>query len=119
MNTTYYWGSTSGTIFISTDSGATWNVLADTGGGNVYRVLIDPLNTNRMYCSVQSEGVFKSTNAGVNWSRITPNVFNGYDVEFKPDGSYSTIYASGDGVYLSTDSGATFTEQSGFSNGTK
>jgi photosystem II stability/assembly factor-like uncharacterized protein len=119
INTTYYWGSTSGTIFISTDSGATWNVLADTGGGNVNKILIDPSSTNKMYCSVQSGGIFKSTNAGVDWSRITPNAFNGYDVEFKPDGTYSTIYASGNDVYLSTDSGATFTEKADFDNGPK
>jgi photosystem II stability/assembly factor-like uncharacterized protein len=119
INTTYYWGSTSGTIFISTDSGATWNVLADTGGGNVNKILIDPSSTNKMYCSVQSGGIFKSTNAGVDWSRITPNAFNGYDLEFKPDGTYSTIYASGNDVYLSTDSGATFTEKADFDNGPK
>ena len=118
-NTTYYWGSTSGTIFISTDSGATWNILADTGSGNVNKILIDPTNANKMYCSVQSGGIYKSTDAGVSWSKITPTVGFGYDVEFKPDGTYSTIYASGTAIYISTDSGATFTQKSGFNNGPK
>ncbi|WP_204346187.1 T9SS type A sorting domain-containing protein [Psychroserpens algicola] len=119
INTTYFWGSTSGIIFKSTDSGSTWNVLADVGSGAVNKILIDPNNTNNMYCSVQGGGIFKSTDAGVTWDRILPSVFNGYDVEFKPDGLYSTIYASGNEVYMSTDSGANFTTLSGFSGGPK
>jgi photosystem II stability/assembly factor-like uncharacterized protein len=119
VNTTYFWGSTSGAIFKSTDSGLTWNVLADVGSGTVNKILIDPTNTNNMYCSVQGGGIFKSTNAGATWERIISTVFNGYDVDFKPDGLYSTIYASGNGVYVSTDSGANFTTLSGFNSGPK
>jgi photosystem II stability/assembly factor-like uncharacterized protein len=119
INTTYYWGSTSGTIFISADSGATWNVLADTGGGNVNKILIDPSNTNKMYCSVQSGGLYKSTDAGVNWTKILPVIPTGYDLEFKPDGLYSTIYATGNDFFVSTNSGDTWTGLTGFGNGPK
>ncbi|WP_460219783.1 T9SS type A sorting domain-containing protein [Psychroserpens sp. MEBiC05023] len=119
INTTYFWGSTGGTIFKSTDSGSTWNVLADVGSGAVNKILIDPSNTNKMYCSVQGGGIFKSTDAGATWDRILSTAFNGYDVEFKPDGLYSTIYASGNEVYVSTDSGATFSEITGLGNGPK
>lgn len=119
VNTTYYWGSTSGTIFKSTDSGSTWNVLADVGSGAVNKILVDPTNTNKMYCSVQGGGIFKTTDGGAVWNRILSGVSNGYDVEFKPDGLYSTIYASGNDVFISTDSGATFTELTGFSGSPK
>jgi photosystem II stability/assembly factor-like uncharacterized protein len=119
INTTYYWGSTSGTIFMSTDSGATWNLLADTGNGDVNKILIDPSNTNKMYCSVQSGGLYKSTDAGVNWTKILPVIPTGYDLEFKPDGLYSTIYATGNDFFVSTNSGDTWTGLTGFGNGPK
>ncbi|MGC1472711.1 MAG: T9SS type A sorting domain-containing protein [Psychroserpens sp.] len=119
VNTTYYWGSTSGTIFKSTDSGATWNVLNDLGPGNVNKILVDPTNTNKLYCSIENGGIFKSIDGGVTWNRISPMASNGYDIEFKPDGLYNTIYASGNGVFISTNSGATFTQLSGFFSGPK
>jgi len=119
VNTTYFWGSTSGIIFKSTDSGATWNVLADTGSGNVNKILIDPTNTNKMYCSAQYGGLYKSIDAGVSWSKLLPVIPTGYDVEFKPDGLYSTIYASGTDVFVSTNSGANWTGLPGFDSGAK
>jgi photosystem II stability/assembly factor-like uncharacterized protein len=118
INTTYYWGSTSGTIFISTDSGATWNVLADTGGGNVNKILIDPSSTNKMYCSVQSGGIFKSTDAGISWSKIIPSVSTGYDIEFKP-GDTNIVFATGTSFYVSLDGGNSFVATGGFSGGPK
>ncbi|WP_047547916.1 T9SS type A sorting domain-containing protein [Psychroserpens sp. Hel_I_66] len=119
INTTYFWGSNSGTIFISTDSGSTWNFLADIGNGNVNKILIDPSNTNKMYCSVQGGGIFKSINGGLNWTLINPAATIGFDVEFKPDGTYSTIYATGNEVFVSTNSGNSWTSIPGFNNGPK
>ncbi|MFD2916348.1 T9SS type A sorting domain-containing protein [Psychroserpens luteus] len=119
VNTTYFWGSGSGTIFISTDSGITWSVLADTGNGSVNKILIDPTNTNKMYCSVQSGGLYKSTDGGISWTKILPVIPNGYDFEFKPDGLYSTIYASGDDFFVSTNSGDNWTGLAGFGDGPK
>lgn len=118
-NETYFWGSSSGTIFKSTDSGATWNVLADTGGGSVNKILIDASNTNKMYCSVEGGGIFKSTNGGQDWDRILSFVNNGYDIEFKPDGLYSTIYASSGSVFISTDAGDNFSQIPGLGGGAK
>ncbi|MGG5485428.1 T9SS type A sorting domain-containing protein [Gaetbulibacter sp. PBL-D1] len=118
-SSTYYWGTTSGNIFKSTDAGATWNFWSDTGNGSVNKIIIDPANSNKMYCSVQSGGIFKSSNAGANWTLINESATNGYDVEFKP-GDSNTIYASGQGVFVSTDGGANFSEITGvFSNGPK
>jgi len=105
--TTYFWGSTGGAIFRSTDSGVTWNFYSDTGSGTVNKILIDPTNTNKMYASVEGGGIYKSVDAGLNWTIINSNVTNGYDIEFKP-GDTNTIYASGNGFFVSTDGGATF-----------
>ena len=64
------------------------------GQGDVNKILIDPSNTNKLYCSAQNGGIFKSTDAGNNWSIIHPDATTGFDIEFKPE-DYNTIYASG------------------------
>lgn len=103
---TYYWGA-EGTIFKSTDSGATWNTLASVSG-LVNKILIDPNNTNKMYCSIESGGLFKSTDGGATWNRIHNSAMNGYDIEFKPNNS-NVIYATGDNFFKSVDGGNAFT----------
>lgn len=117
LNSTYYWGSTAGNIYKSIDSGATWALLADVGEGVVNKILVHPTNSNIMYCS-STGGIFKSINAGVNWSLIHPGATYGYDIEFKP-GDTSTIYASGDTFYKSTDGGATFSAPEVFTQWTQ
>ncbi|SDS71935.1 Por secretion system C-terminal sorting domain-containing protein [Formosa sp. Hel1_31_208] len=114
----YYWGTTSGTIFKSVDAGATWSLLADTGNGNVNKILIDPTDTSKMYCSVEGGGIFKSTDTGATWTRITSSATNGYDIEFKP-GDTNVIYASGTSFFKSTDGGTTFTSPNGLGSWTQ
>ena len=52
-------------------------------------------------------GIFKSTDAGVSWSRIHSEANTGFDIEFKP-GDYNTVYASGNSFFKSTDGGNIF-----------
>ncbi len=115
--TIYFWGSSGGVIFKSTDSGATWNVLADTGSGTVNKILIDPNNTNKMYCS-SGGGIYKSFNGGLDWLIINDSATNGYDIEFKP-GDSNIIYASGDLFFISEDGGQTFKIPDALSNWTQ
>ena len=105
----YYWGSTSGVICKSTDAGSTWNQLADTGNGTVNKILINPNDPNKMFCSSQYHGVLKSTDGVVNWDSIHSDSNTGFDVEFKP-GDLSVVYASGNNFFKSTDSGQTFSK---------
>ena len=102
----YFWGSSNGVIFKSTDSGSTWNILADVGDGVVNKILIDPTDITKMYCTTTA-GIFKSTDSGVNWTRVNPAATSGYDIEFKP-GDTNVIYASGNQFFKSTDGGLTF-----------
>jgi hypothetical protein len=103
----YYWGSSNGIIFKSSDAGATWNELADTGNGDVNKILINPSNPNQLFCSTEYSGVFQSTDGGATWEKIHASSSRGYDIEFKP-GDTSTIYASGNLFFKSTDGGLTF-----------
>jgi hypothetical protein len=102
----YFWGTSNGVIFKSSDSGSTWNILADVGDGVVNKILIDPTNTAKMYCTTTA-GIFKSIDSGANWARVNPAATSGYDIEFKP-GDTNVIYASGDQFFKSTDGGLTF-----------
>ncbi|NQX85048.1 MAG: T9SS type A sorting domain-containing protein [Flavobacteriaceae bacterium] len=118
--TEYFWGSNGGVIFKSTDSGATWNILGDVGYGNVNKIVIDPTDTTKMYCT-GGGGIFKSTDSGANWTQIHAQATIGYDVEFKP-GDTNVIYATGDKFFKSTDGGQTFsvaTNSAPFSSGSK
>lgn len=93
------------------------------------KLVIDPNNTNTLYCGTRWNGLFKSTNAGTNWSRLsglnvttTPNE-NGISFVVLDDsdvsvGNTQTIYAgvsrSGStNLYKSTDGGTSFSAVSG------
>ena len=108
---TYYWGSTSGIIFVSYDSGANWAQLTNLSGSDVNKILIHPNTPNTMFCTIASGGVFRSTDAGVNWSGVLTGESTGYDIEFKP-GDTNTVYATGNRFYKSTNGGASFSEVS-------
>jgi len=103
----YYWGSTGGVIYVSSNGGTTWSTLADIGSGTVNKILVHPTMSNIMYCSAENGGIFKSTDTGTTWLRIHPSATHGFDVEFKP-GDPSTVYASGNQFFTSTDNGVTF-----------
>ena len=108
---TYYWGSTSGIIFVSTDAGANWNELVNLSGSSVNKILIHPDTPSTMFCTIASGGVFRSTNSGVSWSGDLTGETTGYDIEFKP-GDTNTVYATGNRFYKSTNGGTTFSEVS-------
>ncbi|MBV1922901.1 MAG: hypothetical protein KUG68_02615, partial [Flavobacteriaceae bacterium] len=111
VKTTYFWGSTSGIIFVSYDSGGTWTQLVNLAGGDVNKILIHPNTPNTMFCTVASGGVFRSTNAGATWSSTLTSESTGYDIEFKP-GDTNTVYATGNSFYKSTNGGASFSQVS-------
>ena len=105
-------------ILKSTDDGNTW---AATGLSfttdqkvTINEILIDPNNASIMVAAT-SEGIYKSSDAGVNWVLNTIDNFNYIDLDFRP-GDFSTIYAStkeywnDSKIYKSTDSGDNWSE---------
>ncbi len=118
VNTTYYWGSTGGSIFKSTDSGSTWTLRGSLPSGTVNKILIDPTNTQKLYASAQGSGLYKSIDGGTSWTIIDSGATTGYDFEFKP-GDPNIVYASGSKFYKSTDGGATFSTDNGLTNWTQ
>jgi len=95
-------------VLKSTNGGITWNTtgLAWTQSQQflIYRLIIDPNNSNILYAAT-NDGLYKTSDAATTWSKIS--TINFEDLEFKP-GSSTTIYGSTDDgkIYRSTDSGA-------------
>jgi hypothetical protein len=99
-------------VLKSTDGGVTWNATGLTftpsQGYLMRRLIIDPLNPLVLFAATNG-GIYRTVNGGTNWTQVS--TINAYDVEFKP-GSSTTIYAAGTSFYLSTNSGASFTQVS-------
>ena len=112
-------------IYIATgdgDAGDTYSigVLKSIDGGNIWnstglnwqvtqsrrisKLLIHPLDPNVLLAAA-SNGIYKSIDAGTNWTLIQPGNFK--DMEFKPNDP-STIYACGTQFYVSTNTGSSF-----------
>jgi PKD repeat protein len=82
-------------VLKSTDGGNTWNPTGlnwvVTNQRVIRKLLIDPNNPQTVYAA-SSNGIYKTTNGGTNWTQIRTGNF--YDMEFKP-GDPNTIYAAG------------------------
>ena len=130
-------------ILKSTDGGSTWTqygasaLFATTlspqeNGARIGAVAVQPGNSNIVLAAVSffdngtRGGIFRSTDGGVTWAQVAsgPVGAAGTDVVFEPTvvaGTTAIVYAAmgeaaGDtanGIYKSTDSGATWTKLAG------
>lgn len=120
-----------GEIRFSTDSGATWPLLHDFANPVIWSA-IDPTNTNRMFASVIDSAVgdiYVTTNlnlgAASSWTRCgTPPRTQGhpFNVHVLNDGTVVATYSgrrdaggvftNSSGVFVSTNSGASWTDRS-------
>jgi hypothetical protein len=111
-------------ILKTTNGGTTWTKSLDWSYNNqrgVWRVIFNPRNRNVIYAAT-SEGVWKTNNAGGNWSQIL-NYQMAMDLEIHAADT-STVYVSignlstdipnaNVGIYKSTNSGANWTKLTG------
>jgi hypothetical protein len=95
-------------VLVSHDAGATWEktgsfpIIGDYVG---YRLAQDPTNAS-LLIAVTSAGIIRTTNGGTTWTLERTGKY--FDVEFKP-GSFTTVYASGEGNFVySNNSGNTW-----------
>lgn len=89
-------------ILKSTDKGDTWNLIGLTQALHIGNIDIYPGNSNLMYSAVmgfrsfsQNKGIYKSTNAGLNWERVlfVSDSTSGIDVKISPD-DQNLVYAA-------------------------
>jgi PKD repeat protein len=97
-------------VLKSTDGGISWQITGlnfmVSQGRYISRIIIDPTNSNIVWAAA-SNGVYKSTNAGVNWTKVITSS-NLRDLELKP-GTNNVLYAtSNTSFYKSVDAGNTF-----------
>jgi gliding motility-associated-like protein/uncharacterized repeat protein (TIGR02543 family) len=122
-------------ILKSTDKGNTFSVIDVTskfkthangyGRGNGERLVVDPNNSNVIFCGTRYNGLWKSTDAGNTWTQAwsgvttTPNnngiCFVLFDPASASGGVTKTIYigisrTGGANIYKSIDGGASFTD---------
>ncbi|WP_299255918.1 T9SS type A sorting domain-containing protein [uncultured Aquimarina sp.] len=85
-------------------------------GGKIDHIELDPINENIMYVGLK-KNLFKSTNKGVNWTRIETFQTNISSIEVHNDDNQivyiSTSGSSNGGVFRSTNQGSNFTNISG------
>lgn len=126
-----------GGVYRSEDQGETWTLLHSanfSGNGREARwigecIAVDPNNSDIIYAGTRLDGLWRSTNDGNTWSKVTdvPDGHTGGDptgvrtIVFDPantiNGNSSTIYVGvpGEGIYYSTDAGNSFSEMDGVS----
>jgi len=120
-----YAGGVAGGVWKTTNSGASWTAIADLLPNiAVNSLAMDPSNSNVIYAgtgegyfnedSVRGAGIFKSTDAGANWSYLTStNTSDFYyvnDIVVSSNNNQRIYAGTGTGVWRSTNGGTTWTQ---------
>lgn len=124
---TFYAGAAGGGLWETTNAGTSWITNTDQLPVTaVSDLVIDPTNTNVMYLAtgggddilsafpVSSDGVYKSTDAGVTWTPcgLTFSVSQGrviHKLVLDPTNSQIVFAATNAGIFRSTNGGSTWT----------
>lgn len=105
-------------VFKSTNGGATWARSGLTAGA-IYSLAIDPSNPSTIFAADAGRGLLKTTNAGAAWVPLNNGIpfgssFDGFRAVAIDPINPATIYAGAafppNGIFKSTDSGATWTK---------
>lgn len=132
--TSYFSGGKTA-ILISDDYGETYTVVDVTnqfkahGNGDGRsageKLVVDPNNSDILYCGSRSAGLFKSTNAGLSWSKVSSfpetSTSNGNGISFVlfdesssvSGNATQTIYvgvSQSNGMYVSKNGGSSWTQ---------
>jgi PKD repeat protein len=108
-------------VLKSTDGGATWNTTGLSWTQNqqrrINRLLCDPNNNYLLYAAT-TNGLYKTTDGGTNWTLLTGTNF--IDLEFKP-GTSTTLYGStmNGTIHKSTNSGSSWSQIYSISGGNR
>ncbi len=97
-------------VLKSIDGGLTWNTTGlsfnntSTYAGDI---LINPNDSNMLWVAT-SNGIYRTTNAGVNWTNVRTGDFSQGRIRLKPNDPTIVYAVSSNRFYKSTNSGETF-----------
>lgn len=94
-------------LWISRDEGKTWSAAESMFGTNIEGLTRDPTNHNTIYSASGIDGVFKSTDRGATWTRLSTSV-RPFSIAVSADGK-RVLAATAIAMQLSTDGGTTWT----------
>ena len=104
-----WWARLGAGVLRSTDGGTTWSTIATAPfvGSGFYDLIVDRANRNHLLAAT-TNGLFESTNAGVNWT--TRRGVRTWDLSMTPAGGpgAEVLAACSDGVFRSTNGGTTW-----------
>jgi photosystem II stability/assembly factor-like uncharacterized protein len=127
-------------VYRSDDGGSTWKHVGLADSQQISRVLVDPNEANTVYAGVlghaygpsDERGVYKSTDGGQHWQRVLdkgpgvgiadiamahamPNILFAatWNAHRPPWSTYPPVEGPGNGLYRTTDGGATWTRLTG------
>lgn len=104
-------------VYASRDKGDSWSQIATIGiGSRAHSFYVSPLDTNIWVAAMNNtpDCIVRSTNYGVTWTNIIAKDFSTYGQPLEMDQNdpnnfyFAPSNGSGEGVYKSTDIGATF-----------
>ncbi|MBI4252783.1 hypothetical protein HY623_01210 [Candidatus Uhrbacteria bacterium] len=106
-----YISTTAGDLFVSADGGLTWRTLYREPGRRFTKFIIDPFLPSILYLADEGGYMIRSADRGVTWQDISANLasfpdarsYRAFEILGNPD---SYFYASGQGLFLSTNGGA-------------
>jgi photosystem II stability/assembly factor-like uncharacterized protein len=108
-------------ILKSTNGGSTWNTTglnwSVTDEKTIRRLIINPNNT-QILLAASSDGIWRTSNGGTNWSRVQPGYF--IDIEFNPADpgiAYASTFDPQFGnaeIYTSTNGGSSWSASASF-----
>jgi photosystem II stability/assembly factor-like uncharacterized protein len=101
----------------STNGGVTWTTVR---AGEISDAVIDPNDADTIYVNVRNDGIYKTTDAGANWTRLT-NGPTGASADWiklaigdnGTNGSNFVLAKRSGTIYRSTDGGTTWTTLGG------
>jgi photosystem II stability/assembly factor-like uncharacterized protein len=101
-----YAGGSTG-LFASRNKGRTWSKLFSSGG-SVDAIAINPVRANVLFLGGWGSGVVQTDDGGQTWSKLRLDARDVWIIEIAPTRPQTVYAGGGDGLWKSTDGGATW-----------